>query len=78
MFPICYIIGVAPGTIIFHQLPTNDSWCRDCGAIFLASSDQEHPLLSLNFQYNAWGGKYPPYNLDQGVAEFYGKNPFGT
>lgn len=61
---------VAPGTIIFHQLATNDSWCRDCGAIFLTSSNQEHPLLSLNFKYNAWGGKYPPYNLDQGVAEF--------
>ena len=64
---------VVPGTVIFHQLPTNDSWCRDCGAIFLTRDSHEEPLASLNFQYNAWGGKYPPYNLDQVVAEFMAK-----
>jgi agmatine deiminase len=48
-----------------HRFPTNDAWCRDHGAIFLTR--QQHgviELAALNCEYNAWGGKYPPYDLD--------------
>lgn len=51
-----------------HRLPTNDAWCRDHGAIFVTRSGTE-PLLALDFGYNAWGGKYPPFDLDDRVPQ---------
>lgn len=56
--------------IHLHSIPTNDAWCRDHGAIFcLGSADAEYPLVAAKFRYNAWGGKYPPFDLDAQVAE---------
>jgi agmatine deiminase len=51
----------------FHRLPTNDAWCRDHGAIFVTRPGSDAPLLALDFGYNAWGGKYPPFDLDERV-----------
>ena len=50
-----------------HRIPTNDAWCRDHGAIFVTRPGTEAPLLALDFGYNAWGGKYPPFDLDDAV-----------
>ncbi|MBI1732928.1 MAG: agmatine deiminase family protein [Gammaproteobacteria bacterium] len=55
--------GVA-GDIHLHLFPTNDAWCRDHGAIFVTRTDPVTPLLALDCDYNAWGGKYPPFDLD--------------
>lgn len=54
--------------LVFHRFPTNDAWCRDHGAIFVQRRGQEEPLLALDFQFNAWGGKYPPFDLDNAIA----------
>jgi len=55
-------------TLIFHRFVTNDAWCRDHGAIFVTKDgDAGTRLLALDFDYNAWGGKYPPYDLDQAI-----------
>ena len=60
---------VAPAPrVVFHRIPTNDAWCRDHGAIFVKRDSQDDPLLALDFQFNAWGGKYPPFDLDNAVA----------
>lgn len=60
---------VPRGSVQLHRIPTNDAWCRDHGAIFvLGAGAAEEPLRALKFGYNAWGGKYPPYDLDQLVA----------
>ncbi len=53
----------------FHRFATNDAWCRDHGAIFVKRSAAEDPLLALNFRFNAWGGKYPPYDLDDAIPQ---------
>lgn len=53
--------------IVFHRFPTNDAWCRDHGAVFVKRSGRDLPLLALDFQFNAWGGKYPPYDLDNAI-----------
>ena len=45
----------------FH--PTNDAWCRDHGPAFLINP-QEKKKMILDWGYNAWGGKYPPFDLD--------------
>lgn len=54
--------------VVFHHFPTNDAWCRDHGAIFVSRAGQDQPLLALDFQFNSWGGKYPPYDLDNAMA----------
>ena len=57
--------GVNKG-IQFHCIPTNDAWCRDHGAIFL-SHMANAGFAAIDWGYNAWGGKYPPYDLDDAV-----------
>lgn len=57
----------ATGEILFHHFPTNDAWCRDHGAIFVTNPESADPLLAIDWDYNAWGGKYPPFDLDQQI-----------
>ncbi|MCL4776670.1 MAG: agmatine deiminase family protein [Gammaproteobacteria bacterium] len=56
-----------PQRLRLHRQPTNDAWCRDHGAIFVTRQGGEAPLLALDFGYNAWGGKYPPFDLDDAM-----------
>lgn len=51
----------------YHRFPTNDAWCRDHGAVFIVRNDATHPLAAIDWGYNAWGGKYPPYDLDDAM-----------
>lgn len=56
------------GRVYLHEVPTNDAWCRDHGAIFLNGNGiSTQGQLALNFRFNAWGGKYPPFDLDDAV-----------
>jgi agmatine deiminase len=48
-----------------EMVPTNDAWCRDHGAIIVCDDAGER--VALDFRYNAWGGKYPPFDLDDAV-----------
>ncbi len=45
---------------------TNDSWCRDHGPAFLINPDTRQRMI-VEWGYNAWGGKYPPYDDDDQV-----------
>jgi len=60
-----YMAGVARVTI--HDIPTNDSWIRDFGPTFLVSEDPGRPKALVDWGYNAWGGKYPPFDADNAV-----------
>ena len=51
-----------------HHAPTDDAWCRDHGAIFVTRDNPQTPLAAINFGFNAWGGKYPPWELDNAIA----------
>ena len=64
---ITLLSDVAPMEHIeFYGNPTNEPWCRDHGPIFVTRI--ESPRLAINdFGYNAWGGKYPPFDLDDVV-----------
>lgn len=55
--------------IYCHIHPTNDAWCRDHGPAFLINSDAVHKKVIVNWQYNAWGGKYPPFDADNKIPE---------
>ncbi len=50
--------------ISFYLHPTNDAWCRDHGPAFLINPGAAAPKAVVDWGYNAWGGKYPPYDLD--------------
>jgi agmatine deiminase len=52
--------------ISFHLVPTNEPWCRDHGPIFL-TRNAEPKLAVVDWNYNAWGNKYPPFDLDEVV-----------
>lgn len=44
---------------------TNDAWIRDYGPTFAFQQDQ---IVGVDWNYNCWGEKYPPFNEDQQVA----------
>ncbi len=51
----------------FFLHPTNDAWCRDHGPAFLIHPYAEKRKVVVDWNYNAWGNKYPPYDLDDVV-----------
>ena len=59
--------------IKFHLHPTNDAWCRDHGPSFLVNPKASQKKIILDWGYNAWGGKYPPFDLDDIIPTLIGK-----
>ncbi|HET7042233.1 MAG TPA: agmatine deiminase family protein, partial [Gemmatimonadales bacterium] len=58
-------VGVGATNVFFHANPTNDAWCRDHGPCFVqrtVAGRVEEAII--DWGYNAWGGKYPPFDLD--------------
>jgi len=56
--------GVDISKVEFYLHPTNDAWCRDHGPAFLINPNAEQKKVIVDWNYNAWGGKYPPHDLD--------------
>ena len=52
--------------VTFFHIPTNEPWCRDHGPIYL-TRDAEPRLAIVDWDYNAWGWKYPPFDFDDVV-----------
>ena len=57
------VIGTDMSKVFFHQFPTNDAWCRDHGPAFLLNRTEAAKHAIVNWNHNAWGGKYP-FELD--------------
>lgn len=54
--------------VSFHQHQAYEPWCRDHGPIFIVRAGEngrEHAII--DWKYNAWGGKYPPFDLDNNI-----------
>ena len=66
--------GVDPSRIEFFFHPTNDAWCRDHGPAFLVNPQAEQKKVIVDWGYNAWGNKYPPYDLDDVIPSLIGKH----
>ncbi len=58
--------GADPANVEFYDHPTNDAWCRDHGPIFVKRGRTGEVALT-DWKYNAWGGKYPPYDRDNRI-----------
>lgn len=66
--------GVNMEQVEFFLHPTNDAWCRDHGPAFLVNPQAEIPKVIVDWNYNAWGNKYPPYDLDDVIPTLIGKH----
>jgi agmatine deiminase len=58
--------GLSLERVTFYRIPTNEPWCRDHGPIFLTRKTEPR-LAIVDWGHNAWGGKYPPFDLDDVV-----------
>ncbi len=45
----------------------DDSWCRDAGPCFVTNAAGDK--AGISFDFNAWGGKYAPFDGDNAVAD---------
>ena len=63
--------GVPLDRVSFHHFPTNASWSRDHGPIFVHGSKG---LTVLDFGYNANGAKWGPCDLDDAVPRHVTKH----
>jgi agmatine deiminase len=62
--------GASFERVRFHHFPALEPWCRDHGPIFVVrdeSGKRERGIV--DWGYNAWGGKYPPYDLDDAIPQ---------
>lgn len=54
----------------FFYIPTNEGWCRDHGPAFVvkpAGVGAPRQVAIVDWGFNAWGDKYPPYEDDDAV-----------
>ncbi|WP_221254961.1 agmatine deiminase family protein [Campylobacter sp. 19-13652] len=57
-------------------VPTDDTWIRDYGLIDVSSDNEKGGVLSYDFKFNAWGGKFSS-SKDNAVNAYLAKH-FGT
>ena len=69
------LYGISPDQIRCYIRRTNDAWCRDHGPAFLIHQHTDSRMI-VDWEYNAWGGKYPPFDDDNkipvGIAQSLG------
>ncbi len=67
-------VGADLTNIRFYHHPTDDAWCRDHGPAFLVNnSTSDAPRVIVDWGYNAWGGKYPPFAQDDRIPTLVGE-----
>jgi agmatine deiminase len=61
--------GVPPDAdVAFVVAATNDAWVRDYGPVFVVrEGGGARRRAVIDFGYDAWGGKYPPWDLDDAI-----------
>lgn len=64
--------GADLSNVQFFIHPTNDAWCRDHGPAFLVNRTTAKKMI-VDWGYNAWGGKYPPFDLDDNIPTLIAK-----
>lgn len=64
--------GAKHDHVTFFHIPTNEPWCRDHGPIFVVR-DEAPRMAILDWGYNAWGWKYPPFDDDDIVPTRIGE-----
>lgn len=65
--------GAKMSCVKLFDFPTNDAWCRDHGPIFLKNGASGETAI-VDFIYNAWGGKFSPWDLDNAIPGLVAKS----
>ena len=55
-----------PAAVRVVELSSNDSWMRDCGPTCVTNGKE---VRAVDWDFNAWGGLYTDFSLDQQVAQ---------
>jgi agmatine deiminase len=75
----CNRAKAVPERVQLFDHPHNDVWCRDHGPIFVKHRQTGETAVT-NWGFNAWGGKFPPWDLDDAIphkiASALGKRVF--
>jgi len=58
--------GALAEQITWHPWPLNDAWCRDHGPLFVHNPSGGLEVVDVPF--NAWGGKFTPWQHDDDIA----------
>lgn len=58
--------GVDVSRVKCYDHATNDVWCRDHGPVFVQDV-RSGELLVVDWQFNSWGGKFAPWDLDNQI-----------
>jgi agmatine deiminase len=57
-----------PRRLRFHHIRSNECWTRDHGPAFVLRQRRGRTQAAIvDWGYNAWGGKYPPFDADDAV-----------
>jgi agmatine deiminase len=64
----CNTAKANPGNLELYDHPNNDVWCRDHGPIFVRK-DSTGQIAVTDWEFNAWGGKFGPWDLDNSIPE---------
>jgi agmatine deiminase len=60
--------GVPLRRVHLHEIRTNECWTRDHGPAFVLRTRRGRTEAAVvDWGFNAWGGKYPPYDDDDRV-----------
>jgi agmatine deiminase len=65
-------LGSLPGNVELVPIRTNDCWIRDYGPSFVFNVSTKQ-MQAVNWRYNAWGEKYPPWDDDDAAAQLIAK-----
>jgi agmatine deiminase len=68
--------NIDEGRVHLYSVPLNDVWARDCGPIFVRkiAENQKSSYLITDWDYNAWGGKYPPFDYDNRLPKWFSES----
>ncbi|MCA1586449.1 MAG: agmatine deiminase family protein [Acidobacteria bacterium] len=62
--------GVPRHRLRFHHIASNECWTRDHGPAFVLRERRGHiDAAVVDWAFNAWGDKYPPYDADDAVPQ---------
>lgn len=71
--------GIDDKQVLIKVYPVNDIWARDCGPIFVRDKNES---IITDWEYNAWGEKYPPWDSDNKIpcfiSEIFGVKKIST
>jgi agmatine deiminase len=62
----CNRAKAVPERVELFDHAHNDVWCRDHGPIFVKHRGTGEVAVT-NWGFNAWGGKFPPWDLDDAI-----------